>query len=157
MATMARKPDEKDPLDREVERLLRKLPGADPTLRGTPDPMPRPEATGAPRPFPGRTLPALTTGDLWGLTGRVAAALLLGLALTQWPYAAACGWSLLGYLAAVAALLVTAGWAALAAWRLRVGIAHAAALVIFFWGVVLAAEQVLPRVGYAAQVASWKC
>jgi len=153
---MPPKPGDKDPLAREVERLLKKLPGADPSLRGTPEPAPRPAGvTTGPRPAFGRAAP--TAGELWGLVGRVALGVALGVALTQWPYAAACGWSLLGYLAAVLALLLTAGWAAVAAWRLRVGIAHAAALVVFFWGIVLAAEQVLPRVGYAAESATWRC
>ena len=157
---MPPKPENKDPLAREVERLLKKLPGADPSLRGTPEPAPRPPGvTTGPRPAFGRLpgLPAQPPRELWGLVGRVALAVALGVALSQWPYAAACGWSLLGYLAAVLALLLTAGWAALAAWRLHVGIAHAAALVVFFWGIVLAAEQVLPRVGYAAESATWRC
>ena len=153
------KPNDRDPLAREVDRLLRKLPGADPTLRGTPEPSPRPPGvTTGPRPAVGRPGGRpLTPAELWGLVGRVVAAAILGVALTQWPYAAACGWPLVGYLAALAALLVTAGWAALAAWKLHVGLAHTAALVIFFWGIVLAAEQVLPRVGYAAETATWRC
>jgi hypothetical protein len=54
-------------------------------------------------------------------------------------------------------VLVTAGWAAIAAWRLRMATAHVLALVAGFWGVVLAAEQVLPRVGYAAESQAWTC
>ena len=30
-------------------------------------------------------------------------------------------------------------------------------VVVFFWGVVLAAEQILPRIGYAALPAIWSC
>jgi hypothetical protein len=154
-------PKNRDPLDLEVERLLRKLPGADPTLRGTPEPIARPAGvTTGPRPAlpaDGRQAPPLSPAVLWGLAGRIALAAALGVALTQWPYAAACGWPLLGYLAAVLAFLFAAGWAAVSAWRWHVGIAHAAALVVFFWGIVLAAEQVLPRVGYAAESASWRC
>jgi len=82
---------------------------------------------------------------------------LLGVALTQWPYDANCGWSLYAYLAAMTTLLVTAGWAAVAAWRFRNGAAHAVALVVGFWGVVLAAEQILPRIGYAAATQTWRC
>jgi hypothetical protein len=152
------KPNDKDPLAREVERLLRKLPGADPTLKGDPEPAPRPAGiTTGPRPAQPPGIRALTPREIWGLAGKVLGAALLGVALTQWPYAAVCGWSLLGYLAAVAVLLIAAGWAALSAWKLRVGLAHALALVVFFWGVVLAAEQVLPRVGYAAETATWRC
>jgi len=57
----------------------------------------------------------------------------------------------------VAALLLTAGWTAVAAWRFREAAAHIGALIVGFWGVVLAAEQVLPRVGYAAEGRTWAC
>ena len=80
-----------------------------------------------------------------------------GAALTQWPYRSACGWSLYAYLGAVAVVLLTAGWAAVAAWRFRNPLAHALAIVAGFWGVVLAAEQILPRVGYAAETRTWRC
>lgn len=95
--------------------------------------------------------------QIWGVWGRLVGAAILGLALTQWPYRAECGWSLYGYLAAVAALLVAAGWTAMVAWRFRVAAAHALALVAGFWGIVLAAEQILPRVGYAAEARVWGC
>jgi hypothetical protein len=54
-------------------------------------------------------------------------------------------------------LLLVAAWAAIAAWKLRVPAAHVLGLAVGFWGIVLAAEQVLPRVGYAAEVATWRC
>jgi hypothetical protein len=139
---------------REVDRLLRQLPGADPSLKGDPEPSPqagrlqmtgpRPAArpAGPPRPEP---------IQVWGVWGRLAGAAVLGGALTQWPYPAECGWGLYGYMAAVGALLLAAGWTAVAAWRFRLAWAHALALVVGFWGVVLAAEQILPRVGYAAE------
>ena len=89
--------------------------------------------------------------------GRVAAGVVLGIALTQWPYRSACGWSLYAHLAAIVVLLVVAGWAVLAAWRLHNGPAHAIALIVGFWGIVLSAEQILPRVGYAADARTWTC
>jgi hypothetical protein len=94
---------------------------------------------------------------MWGVWGRLAGAAVLGAALTQWPYRTDCGWALYGYLAAVAALLLAAGWTAVAAWRFRIAAAHALALVVGFWGIVLAAEQILPRVGYAAEARAWRC
>ena len=36
-------------------------------------------------------------------------------------------------------------------------IAHLVSLIALFWGIVLAAEQILPRVGYAASEAVWRC
>jgi hypothetical protein len=89
--------------------------------------------------------------------GRLAAAVALAVALGQWPYSTTCGGPLLGYLLAVLVLLVVAGWAAVGAWRLHVGMVHIAALVLLFWGMVLGAEQFLPRVGYAARSAAWGC
>ena len=74
-----------------------------------------------------------------------------------WPYQQGCGWPLLGYLGAVVTVLLAGGWIALASWQLRSGVAHVLSLILFFWGIVLAGEQVLPRIGYAAQKASWRC
>ena len=42
-----------------------------------------------------------------------------------------------------------AAWIAFVSWRLRRGVAHVLGLILFFWGTVLAAEQLLPRIGYA--------
>lgn len=87
----------------------------------------------------------------------VGSGIVLGVALTQWPYAAACGFPLFGYLATVLVVLVIAGWAFIASWRHRMAVAHIAALVTGFWGVLLAGEQILPRIGYAASEATWTC
>lgn len=161
---MAKKPEqpERDSTAREVDRLLRQLPGADPSLTSDPDqPPPRP---GEPRPPMGPRPPmprprpaAPPPPSRWGVWARVVGGVLLGIGLTQWPYASECGWPLYGYLAAVLALLLTAGWAAVTAWTVRDAAAHALALVVGFWGIVLAAEQILPRVGYAAETGYWRC
>jgi hypothetical protein len=87
----------------------------------------------------------------------VGSGIVLGVALTQWPYAAACGFPLFGYLATILVVLVMAGWGFIASWRHRMAVAHIAALVMGFWGVLLAAEQILPRIGYAANEATWMC
>jgi hypothetical protein len=155
-----KKPDDRDSMAREVDRLLRQLPHADPTLRGDPDPPPpRPQAgvTSGPRPAVPPRPTGPTTWQKVGVWARVAGAAGLGAALTQWPYPSDCGWPLYGHLAAVFAVLLTAGWAAVAAWNLRMAPAHALALVAGFWGIVLAAEQILPRVGYAAESRTWAC
>jgi hypothetical protein len=149
----------------EVDSLLKKLPGADPSLRSDPDaPPPRPAGgamAGVPRqqrpahrrsppPGPTKAEKAIT----WSVLG---GGIVLGVALTQWPYASACGFSLLGYLAAVLTVIVVAGWVFIATWFHRMGFAHVVALILGFWGVVLAAEQVLPRIGYAEKEATWVC
>jgi hypothetical protein len=92
-----------------------------------------------------------------GLWARVLLGVVLGAVLTQWPYARACGWPLITYLGAVATVLITGGWIAVAAWKQRAAVAHALSLILLFWGIVLAAEQLLPRIGYAAKVATWQC
>ena len=77
--------------------------------------------------------------------------------MTQWPYARGCGWLLAGYLSAVAMVMLAAGWVAVASWKLRDGAAHVLAVLLLLWGLGLVAERVLPRVGYAAQQATWGC
>jgi hypothetical protein len=100
---------------------------------------------------------ASTSRELIGLWARLSLALVLGVLMTQWPYAHECGVALLGYTAAVLTVIVAGSWIAFASWRRRNGYAHVLALLLAFWGVVLAAEQVLPRIGYAAEPAVWQC
>jgi len=53
--------------------------------------------------------------------------------------------------------MLTGAWIGFASWKLRSGLAHILSLILLYWGIVLAAEQVLPRIGYAADRASWRC
>ena len=69
----------------------------------------------------------------------------------------ACGWPLIGYLGAVGTVMLTGGWIAVISWKQRDAIVHALSFILLFWGIVLAAEQVLPRIGYAAVAAGWRC
>ena len=100
---------------------------------------------------------APTRGALVGLWARVLLGVAFGGLMTQWPYPYGCGRSLLVYLGAVATVMLTGAWIAFASWRLRSAAAHVLSLILFFWGIVLAAEQVLPRIGYAEEQASWQC
>jgi len=98
--------------------------------------------------------------ELWArvaLWARVSLGLALGVAMTQWPYRTGCGWALGWYLGAVVAVTLAGGWTALVSWKARSATAHILSLMVVFWGFVLAAEQSLPRVGYAAEQASWSC
>jgi hypothetical protein len=163
--TVAKKGDntpKRDPLADEIDALLKKLPHAEsespapraPSARPAAPPSVRSPVAGAPasrKPAPPAGRPPL------GVWAQVAAGVVLGGALTQWPYAATCGWGLLGYAAAVVALLIVGGWCAMESWRSRLGAAHIVSLAIVFWGVALAAEVVLPRIGYAAEAATWRC
>jgi hypothetical protein len=88
---------------------------------------------------------------------RLLLGLLLGAAITQWPYQRGCGVLLFGYLLAVAGVIVAGVWSALSSWRTRSGLAHALSLVLCGWGCVLGAREVLPRVGYARSSSTWLC
>jgi hypothetical protein len=149
-----------DPLAREVDRLLAGL--ANPGARSSPDqpssgtaPGPgRVTPAGTPRPTPQATA---TRGDRIGFWARVVLGVGLGGGMTQWPYPHPCDLPLLGYLGAVAMVVVAGVWLAIVSWRRRSGPGHVLALALLFWGIVLAAAQVLPRVGYAAERLAWRC
>ena len=88
---------------------------------------------------------------------RLVLALGLGIAMTQWPYTHGCGLPLYGYMAAVGAVIVASFWSMMSSWKSRSGLAHALSIVLLFWGTGLAAREILPRVGYAKQAATWEC
>lgn len=144
-----------DPLAREVDRLLAQLAGGGSA---------RPVAT---RSTAAASRPRYTVGSAAGepptradhvaLWAELLLALALGGLMTQWPYTHGCDWPLLGYLGAVSMVLLAGGATALVSWRLRSGAAHLLSLLLFFWGLLLAAEQVLPRIGYAVDRAGWRC
>jgi hypothetical protein len=100
------------------------------------------------------------TGTL-GVALRLLLSLALGVGILFWPYGTRCGLPLFGYLAAVGLISVTGVWSSLWTWRHRSGRGHLVALALVLWGAVLAANEVLPRVGYArpseAHPAVWLC
>jgi hypothetical protein len=146
---------------REVDRLLAQL------AHSSPRPARDGEESGAghrgERPVARRSIQRGGSGaasagsDLLGLWARVLLAVILAAAMTQWPYPRTCDLPLAGYLAAVGTVVIAGAWIALVSWRRRSGVPHLLALGLLFWGAVLAAQQVLPRVGYAAERASWRC
>jgi hypothetical protein len=149
-------PSKPDPLAREVDRLLASLAGSGPK----PEPDPRSQTRGpkprsAPPPARRRTDP--TRRDLGALWARVVLGVVLGVMITQWPYAHACGLGLLQYFGAVAMVLVTGAWIAVASWSRRHVASHVLALLLILWGIALAAYEILPRVGYAALRWTWQC
>ena len=149
-----------DPLAREVDRLLASLAGVG--AKPEPAPGPRPQArAGAAKPRP-VTTPARRRTDptrqsLAALWARVALGVVLGAMITQWPYPHACGWGLLQYFGAVAMVMVTGAWIAVASWSRRHVTSHVLALLLILWGIALAAYEILPRVGYAALQGTWQC
>lgn len=139
----------RDPIDREVDRLLRQLdPPTEPAPARPPRSRPRPTHAPPQRPI---SLPSPL-----GVWGRVGLGAVLAGALTQWPYQT-CGLPLVGYLAAVMIVLAVGVWAGYASWRRRMGLAHLIAIALVFAAAALTAHQVLPRFGYAPVEVTWRC
>ena len=140
---------------REVDKLLAKLPEADPTLgRGAPT-VPRAyPAHGVPPPSaegPAAAGARLTT---WI---RVGLGLALGVGMLVWPYSHVCGLKLLFYTIGAGTVVVAGVWSSMSSWKRRMGFAHLLSVGLVIWGLALAASVVLPRIGYANQSAVWFC
>ena len=88
---------------------------------------------------------------------RVILGLLLAVGITQWPYANACGFNLAMYLGAISTVIVAGLWSSVSSWNRRLGFAHFLSLGVLLWGLILAAREVLPRVGYARELRTWSC
>jgi hypothetical protein len=126
----------------------------------------QPAGGGTPAPVPaGRATPP-TAASAAGGGGRLAVfttwlrvglGLLLAVGITQWPYANACGLNLAVYLGAIATVIVAGLWSSVSSWHRRLGTAHFLSLAVLVWGLLLAAREVLPRVGYARQARTWTC
>ena len=139
---------------REVDRLLAKLPthephAAHPGAHGGGGDATATRASGAAR--------ARSSGEWLGTWARVALGLLIGIGMTQWPYTHGCGMRLDFYLIGVLAVIVAGVWSSLSSWRRRMGLAHILSQLLIIWGLVLAAREVLPRVGYSRMTALWFC
>src|SRR5581483_8516873 len=94
---------------REVDRLLAKLPDAEPPA--TPKSLPpSPGAAHTPMTQSPPVHPRPTSGQWLGTWARVALGLLIGIGMTQWPYTHGCGLRLLFYLVGVAAVIVAGVW-----------------------------------------------
>jgi hypothetical protein len=139
---------------REVDKLLQKLPEADPMVgRGVPTvPIHRAAAGGGP------DLPGRARGGAWLSTWfRVGLGLVLGIGMLAWPYTHGCGLKLIFYLIGATTVIVAGVWSAISSWKRRLGLAHALSFGLIIWGLVLAAREVLPRVGYAKTEAPFFC
>jgi len=144
---------------REVDKLLAKLPDADPTLgRGVPT-VPRISQSHVAHGAAGGGAPgSLARGREWLSTWtRVGLGVLLGVGMMAWPYTHGCGLKLIFYLIGVSTLVVAGVWSSLSSWRRRLGFAHLLSQMLIIWGLVLAAREVLPRIGYAKVAAPFFC
>lgn len=128
-------------------------------------PAPRPSAAPgvAPSVAPSASptgLPAPATTN-FGVYARLTLAVAVGVGIIFWPYANRCGMGLAGYLGAVSAVIVSGVWSAAWTFKHRAGKAHTLAVLLVLWGLVLAALDVLPRIGYAKPTlehpAAWTC
>ena len=152
-----------------VDRLLEGLFFGDDASTAKPDQTPKPTMPSRPsspgaRPVASarhslgtpRVGGAFENGRL-GTWARIAIGCLVAGAMTQWPYAHACGFKLGLYLAAVGMVIVAGAWGDSFAWKNRLFLAHIVSQGLLVWGFVLGAGQVLPRVGYAMEQATWGC
>lgn len=153
---MADQPRDWDKEMAEIDKLIAKQPAA-PRAASIPS-----ERSAAPPPLPGRPSPDVPVRParkreraatwVWVvLAGALTALLLL------WPRANDCGLGLLYYLAVIAALFITGLFGARAAWRRHQGLAHTLSLLAIGGSIVLAAQEILPRTGYAREAARWTC
>ncbi len=135
---------------REVNRLLARLPEAEPGLIGGPRKLVTGSAAPATADRAGRLRPVAT----WVKVGLAA---VFAVAVWQWPYRNDCGSGLAFYLVGVGTVVVAGVWCLVASWKSRLAFPHLLALLVFLAGLVLAARVALPRMGYAAQSAGWRC
>ena len=97
------------------------------------------------------------TAASWPAILRLVLSVALGVGVLFWPYANRCGWGLSGYLLVVLAVAGSGVWSAVWTWRHRAGRAHVLSILLIAWGLLLAAGEVLPRIGYAKQILPWSC
>ena len=142
----------------EVDRLLKRLPNADPTLGrgGGGDPTVRRPAVA---PGTGLSGSATSGAGTWlGTWVKVGLGILVGIGVAPgvWPYSHGCGLRLVFYLVGVTTVVAAGVWAGMSSWRRRLGFAHVVSQVLIIWGILLMAREVLPRVG-AKPEALWLC
>jgi hypothetical protein len=142
----------------EVDRLLKRLPNADPTLgRGSSTPtVRRPAVPGGGGSAAHEVLAA--TGGRVGTWVRVVLGLLVavGVAPGVWPYTHGCGLRLIFYLIGVTTVIGAGLWSSISSWKRRLGFAHVLSQLLIVWGVLLLTGEVLPRVGAKPQ-GVWLC
>ena len=142
--------------DKELADIDRAIEKQGPAPQGAPPALP-PAGAPAPARVPPTAEPAAARGSVAMPWFWVALAVLLAAALPLWPYGRSCGLQLFFYLGAAALALLAGATAAVQSWRTRRGLAHLVSLLVVVLAGVMAAREVLPRIGYAAQSLSWLC
>jgi hypothetical protein len=139
----------------DIDKIIAKTPPGQ--LAGqpgsAPPALPAPKGGGSPPPAAQRA----GKGAALSTWLRVLLGVALAVGMTQWPYFRACGTSLFLYLGATGIVVLAGLWGAVSSWRRRMGAAHTISLLVMLAGGVLAAREVLPRIGYAKGSAVWWC
>ena len=139
---------------RDWDKELAKI---DKQLESVSDAQLFPEAKGAAPAQKAQVAAERATTRSWPAILRLAISVALGVGILFWPYLNRCGLGLAGYLVAVTAVAASGVWSAVWTWRHRAGRAHALSILLIVWGLVLGAQEILPRIGYAKQSLSWAC
>jgi hypothetical protein len=137
---------------REVDRLLNQLPTHREEQAAAASAAKR--APAAPTAADGGKA---SSGQWLGTWARVGLGVLLGIGMTQWPYTHGCGLRLFIYMGGVLTVIVAGVWSSLSSWNRRLGLAHLFSQGLVIWGLILAAREILPRIGYAKAAATWFC
>jgi hypothetical protein len=138
----------------EIDRAIARQ-GSAPPGQGSGPVVPRslpPQPAGAAPAVPRARRGSVAVTWLWVLL-----ALGLAVALPLWPYQHACGLQAVFFVGAAGVTALVGGLAALSSWANRRGLAHVVSLLVIAWAAIVAAGEILPRVGYAREARSWSC
>jgi hypothetical protein len=130
----------------DIDKLIASSPAVPP---GSTVPAPAGPRAGPPAALPKREALGGWSRVLLGAAAAVGAAF--------WPYAHACGLGLWLYLGVAGTVVIAGVWGMVVSWRRRLGLAHVVALLVTLWGIGLVAAELLPRLGYAKDTATWSC
>ncbi len=139
------------------DELLPTAAPAAPPGTGMPRGVAAPPVRGA---APAAVAPSNRKAKWWAFS-KLTVAVVAGVGIWFWPWAARCGLPLAGLVSAGSLVALVGIWSAFGTWRQRMGRAHLLSLLVIVSGVVLVAREVLPRVGYAYESfdrpARWTC
>jgi hypothetical protein len=146
---MSERPRDWDKELAQIDKAIAEQGSAPPSVpSGAPVVRPARPASGA---------PVTKTGHVVLTWFWVCLGLALAAALLLWPYDKTCGLQLTFFLGAVGTTAVFALLGAFSAWMHRRAFAHILSLIVLAWAGVAAANEILPRIGYAKESRTWLC
>ena len=144
-----------DPSPKGSARPQRKEPSRQPRIQ------PRSQPRWSRPSIDSKPLSSMVNFDWWteemGVWARLAVVGILATSILAWPYGHSCGFGLALYLVSTVMIIVGGIWVVACTWMLRMARTHAIAMALTLWGAALITAQILPRVGYAADAATWLC